>query len=217
MTIRERALFVCCSITIFATLGFSSPADAQQAEPATLAAPLSGQVSNSLSHLTTPIAPGIESSSTTPTNATSGPMFGHLLKDSFGDFRRLASKENATWLAIGAAIALYGHTMDRPVTAELSRPGLERPFVAGDRLGAGMFQIGSAFATYTIGHLAGKPRVAAVGGDLLRAQILTKTMTTVLKVAVKRARPVGTPYSYPTGHTSAAFEAATVLKRHVGW
>jgi membrane-associated phospholipid phosphatase len=144
-------------------------------------------------------------------------MFGHLLKDSFGDFRRLASKQNATWLAVGAAIALYGHTIDRPVTAELSRPALERPFVAGDRLGAGLFQMGGAFATYTIGHLAGKPRVAAVGADLLRAQIITKTLTTGLKVAVNRARPDGTPYSFPSGHTSAAFASATVLQRNFGW
>jgi membrane-associated phospholipid phosphatase len=218
MKICGRARLVCVSFTMCATLGAAATAVAQTEPTASQASPVVAQASSSLTQITPPIAQDRDASSARIAELPSGRIFGHLLQDSFGDFRRLASKENATWLALGAAIALYSHTMDRPVSQGMGGvAALERPFGPGDRLGAGAMQLGGAFATYAIGHLAGKPRVAQVGSDLLRAQIITKTMTTGLKVAFNRTRPDGTPYSFPSGHSSAAFASATVLQRNFGW
>jgi len=217
MKICGRAGAVCVSFTMFATLGAAATAVAQTEPTAAQASPIVAQTLPALTQITTPTAPDRKASSATIAPLPSGRIFSHLFQDSFGDFRRLASKENATWLAVGAAIALYSHTMDQPVTRGMSVTALERPFSPGDRLGASAMQLGGAFATYTIGHLAGKPRVAQVGADLLRAQIVTKTLTVALKTSVNRTRPDGTPYSFPSGHTSAAFASATVLQRNFGW
>jgi membrane-associated phospholipid phosphatase len=56
-----------------------------------------------------------------------------------------------------------------------------------------------------------------MGVDLLRAQIVTAGLTYGLKVAVRRERPDGTGYSFPSGHASVTFASATVLQRHFGW
>ena len=42
-------------------------------------------------------------------------------------------------------------------------------------------------------------------------------MTTAVKYAVRRYRPDGTQYSFPSGHSSVSFASATVLQRHYGW
>jgi membrane-associated phospholipid phosphatase len=56
-----------------------------------------------------------------------------------------------------------------------------------------------------------------VGGDLIRAQLLAEIMTTGVKQGVRRDRPEGTGFSFPSGHTAVTFASATVLQRHFGW
>ena len=77
--------------------------------------------------------------------------------------------------------------------------------------------MGAAFATFAIGRPAKNPRVATVGADLVRAQILNTGITIGVKTAVDRTRPDGRKYSFPSGHTSSAFATAAVLERHYGW
>ena len=73
-------------------------------------------------------------------------------------------------------------------------------------------------ATYSIGRLTGNSRVARVGAHLLRAQIVSQTVTHSIKAVVKRTRPDGsTQNSFPSGHTSVSFASATVLQREFGW
>ncbi len=144
-------------------------------------------------------------------------MFTDLFRSAVTDFRHLPSADTAKWLGLGAAVALIGHRVDDPATKALSGPSFDAPFEAGDALGGFKMQLGGAFATYAVGHLAGRPRAAALGTDLLRAQLITKTLTVGLKAAVRRTRPDGTPWSFPSGHSSATFASATVLQRHFGW
>ena len=56
-----------------------------------------------------------------------------------------------------------------------------------------------------------------MGSDLVRAQIVTQMMTAGIKLSVRRGRPDGTMYSFPSGHASTTFATATVLQRHFGW
>ena len=46
---------------------------------------------------------------------------------------------------------------------------------------------------------------------------MAQVFTMGLKQATRRARPEGTGFSFPSGHTAMAFASATVLQRHFGW
>ena len=78
-------------------------------------------------------------------------------------------------------------------------------------------QAGAALGVYLWGREAGSPRTALVGADLVRAQIVNATLTQGVKLAVRRERPNGSRYSFPSGHTSSTFATATVLQRQFGW
>jgi hypothetical protein len=58
---------------------------------------------------------------------------------------------------------------------------------------------------------------AAVGRDLLRAQLSVVSWTYAIKFATNRTRPNGDPRSFPSGHASTSFTVAMVLQEHFGW
>jgi membrane-associated phospholipid phosphatase len=90
-------------------------------------------------------------------------------------------------------------------------------FNAGQTIGAASYQLGGALATYSIGRAIGKPKVALIGADLVRAQLVSQAITQGVKMSVGRTRPDGTQYSFPSGHSASAFATAAVLQRHLGW
>ncbi len=75
----------------------------------------------------------------------------------------------------------------------------------------------AALATFAIGRVTRSPRVALVGADLLKAQLMSQALTAAVKMSVRRTRPDGTQYSFPSGHSSVTFATATVLQRDLGW
>ena len=163
--------------------------------------------------------PATESRSPAPAGAVwVSPSFAGLFGSTFGDFRRLPSKETATILAIGAAAAIAGHSADRSVTRTLSgSKDLGGALGAGQALGSMQVQLGGAFATYALGRALGRGKVTAIGADLVQASLVSQTLTSAVKLSVRRTRPDGTPLSFPSGHTSVSFATATVLQRHLGW
>ncbi len=95
---------------------------------------------------------------------------------------------------------------------------VDRAFEAGEPLGSAAVQVGGAFATYGLGKLFSSPGLEDVGRDLVRAQIVTQTLTQAMKLAVGRERPDGSnTKSFPSGHASGSFATATVLQRRYGW
>lgn len=95
---------------------------------------------------------------------------------------------------------------------------LDRTFESGELLGGALVQMGGAFATYGVGKVTGKPGLAELGRDLVRAQMLVQGVTQVIKYSVGRTRPDGSSNaSFPSGHASGSFTTATVLQRHYGW
>jgi hypothetical protein len=146
------------------------------------------------------------------------PGVENFLSDIVTDFKHLASKEAVSWLTLGLAGALMVHALDEPSSITMSRSiGAERMFAPGERMGAAKYQFAGALATYGVGRFTGNSRIADFGSDLVRANIVAQVMTTGIKMAVQRSRPDGTQYSFPSGHTSVSFAAATVVQRHFGW
>jgi membrane-associated phospholipid phosphatase len=143
--------------------------------------------------------------------------FGGMFKTTIEDFRRLPSQDTLTWLSIGGAVAATGHTRDWEVTKGFSSSRMRGTFEPGATIGGARAQFAGALATYTIGRVTGHRRVASVGTDLIRAQILAQTMTAGIKLSARRHRPDGDEYSFPSGHTSVTFATATVLQRNFGW
>jgi membrane-associated phospholipid phosphatase len=147
-----------------------------------------------------------------------GILFGDVVSKTLEDFRRLPSFETFTWLGFGAVVALTGNAVDRRTSDGLSgKDALEGVFEVGELLGGAGAQFAGATTTYLVGRSTGRPGIAALGADLLRAQILTQTVTGAIKFGVKRGRPDGTEFSFPSGHSSVTFASATVLQRHFGW
>ena len=151
-----------------------------------------------------------------------------FLRDVAGDFVRFfTTREFGVILGLGLAGSASVWPLDDDIQGSRSEAllpgkddGLGDVFKAGNHLGSILVQVGGSVATYTIGRLAGKPDVADVGRDLIRAQLVAGGVTRLLKHAVRRERPAGSESSrtsFPSGHTSSTFASATVLGRRLGW
>lgn len=140
-----------------------------------------------------------------------------VVEDAIADFRRIPSWQNLAILTVGGIGAATAHSADHDVTAAMTASGSMEALRAGETVGGARTQLAAALATYTIGRITGHERVAAVGADLIGAQIVTQAMTAALKMSVGRTRPDGTQYSFPSGHSSVTFATATVLQRNFGW
>jgi membrane-associated phospholipid phosphatase len=152
-----------------------------------------------------------------PTNPVL-PSFGSLFRDLGNDFRRLPSRETALTLGVAGGISVALQHQDARLTRQISRSlPLDTVFEPGDVAGSGAVQTGAAFATFAIGRIAKSPRMATAGADLVRGQILNTVLTQSIKISVRRTRPDGNRFSFPSGHASSAFATAAVLQRHFGW
>jgi hypothetical protein len=137
-------------------------------------------------------------------------------------------RRRSTWviLAIGGAAAAIAHPADDEVNARLTgSDAARRFFAAGKYIGVGYVQFGAAAGLYVIGryvlpHAEGEPKtnkVSHLGFDLIRALIVSQSLTQGIKVTVRRDRPTGECCAFPSGHASAAFATASVLERHLGY
>jgi membrane-associated phospholipid phosphatase len=144
------------------------------------------------------------------------PSLFHPFTDVLGDLRRLPNRTNAEFLVVGLALAAGAHRADADVTEDFggTRNAFFRP---GATIGGTPFELGSAFATYAIARSLNKPGVMSLGSDLIRAQVTAEILTVGIKEGTRRARPEGSGFSFPSGHTSAAFASATVIQQHYGW
>src|SRR4029453_10806259 len=133
----------------------------------------------------------------------------------------------STWVSrgIGAAAAAYAYPFDHDLNEAMTdNDGLRKAFAPGKYLGYGWVQGGAAVGLYLIGRYKMEPekgshtnKVAHLGFDLLRAQILTQALTYGVKVTVQRDRPTGECCAFPSNHASVTFATAAVLERHFGY
>jgi len=138
----------------------------------------------------------------------------HTLRD---DLRGLPSRKNGLWLGAGAALSLLAASQDHELSRRLAASAAgDRFFETGEILGGTLVQTGGAVITYGLGAATHKPALAHLGRDLVRAQALNSLLTQGLKRAVRRTRPDGGRFSFPSGHASGSFASAAVLGRHLG-
>ena len=144
--------------------------------------------------------------------------FRGLFEQTAEDFRRIATKDSAVIMAIGGVAAAIGHAQDGNLSRNMSGSrALTTALGPGEMLGGARMQAAAAITTYAAGRITSNETVARIGADLIRAQIVTQTLTAAVKTSVGRTRPDGTQYSFPSGHSAVTFASATVLQRHLGW
>jgi membrane-associated phospholipid phosphatase len=158
------------------------------------------------------------------TNAASGSRacgsrasWSELFTGTLDGFRNLPSRDSARLLAFGGVAAAGVHALDHEVNESSPASAVRTTFRAGTVVGATPFELGAAIATYGIGRASNNGCLARLGADLFGAQVMAETLTFGLKQATRRARPEGSGYSFPSGHTTVSFASATVLERHFGW
>jgi len=150
-----------------------------------------------------------------------------LLKDSASDFVAFP-KRRSTWtiLGIGAAAALAVHPADDYVESHIvGNEAAHNFFSLGHWVGSPYVQFGSAVGLWAVGRYVVAPadggsrtnKYSEVGFDLLRAQILSGVIVQGIKFTAQRERPSGACCAFPSGHSAAAFAAAAVLERHLGY
>jgi len=134
-----------------------------------------------------------------------------------GDFKNFFSADTGRTMGYVSLFAIASAPWDR----EGVNNGFNLPttvFQSGNVIGSFMFQVGAGFATYGAGKAMHNQKVAFVGRDIVRAQILSQSFVQVLKYTVRRDRPDhSNDKSFPSGHAASAFATATVLNRHYGW
>ena len=154
----------------------------------------------------------------TPGIAERIPAFKELFTALPGDFRALASRQNAGLALVGTIGGFAVRPMDQQVArSDWGAPAVNPFFEPGQQVGGFIIQAGAAFATYFAGRATNNARVAVIGAKLVRAQIVAQATTQAIKFSAQRTRPDGTSLSFPSGHTAATFATATVLQSELGW
>ena len=153
--------------------------------------------------------------------------FKALVFETASDFNAFPRRQS-TWvlLGIGAGAAALVHPVDDNVNESLTTSdNVGKFFAAGKWIGSVYVQAGTAVGLYVIGryvmsHGPGEAKtnkVSHLGFDMLRALIVSQTLTQGIKVVGQRDRPTGECCAFPSGHASAAFATASVLERHLGY
>jgi membrane-associated phospholipid phosphatase len=142
------------------------------------------------------------------------------------DVKHMPRRNSVYWLAGGGAAALAIHPVDDDINRHLATSqSANTIFKPGSVIGQGYFILPAAAATYVYGRLDHNGRVQHLGMDEIEAGLLSLGIVEGLKVTVRRDRPTplpgqttsGTGYSFPSGHATLTFAAATVLQQHLGY
>ncbi|PYR70400.1 MAG: hypothetical protein DMF88_02970 [Acidobacteria bacterium] len=135
------------------------------------------------------------------------------------DVAHLFTPTNGIIAGVGGAGAAAIHPKDDEIASHIYRASGARHdfFHAGATIGDGVEQGSFALGMYVVGRVSKRDGVASSGADLIDAQIVNGLLTQGIKVSTNRKRPSGGPRSFPSGHTSATFATAEVLREHYGW
>lgn len=137
-----------------------------------------------------------------------------------------------TALGAGVAVSRFDSRLLSFTNSVTNGGHLRRSSAVGAVIG-GPGPISLGMALYALGKGSGHTFLSNMGREVTRAVLYSGSVTALVKGAVGRARPFASPgdadeyapghgfldtkrSSFPSGHTSAAFAAATVLARELG-
>lgn len=201
-----------CSVFAVAIAAPAFAQDATQAESARVESPGAGApVAGQLPRPVQPLPPDMILPRTTEVES------GNFFKLVGSDFKNFFSSDTAHVMAYTSVVAIGAAPWDR----EGVNNGFNIPtsvFQAGNTIGTFAFQVGLGATGYAVGRVAGKGKLAMVGRDVVRAQIVSQVIAQATKFTVGRKRPDGSnSQSFPSGHAASTFATASVLHRHYGW
>jgi membrane-associated phospholipid phosphatase len=146
------------------------------------------------------------------------PPSGSFFKSIGQDVTNFFSLDTAKVMVPFTIAGLAASHWDRAVVEDAGERMSPSTSAIGNIGGNLYAQLGAGIGTYVIGRATNKPQVALLGGDLIRAQIVSQIFVQGAKFAAERTRPDGSnDFSFPSGHTASAFATATVLQEHFGW
>jgi len=146
------------------------------------------------------------------------PATPSLFRSMTRDFTSFFSTDTAKIVGVFAIAGLAVSPMDKASVEDTSERLSPRGASIGNWGGSAYTQVGAGLAAFAIGKATGNARAASLGGDLIRAQVLTEIFVQGTKFAASRQRPDGSDaLSFPSGHSASAFATATVLEQHFGW
>jgi membrane-associated phospholipid phosphatase len=149
-----------------------------------------------------------------PAGAPERTSFVHALGRDFRNFFTTDTAKTIGAIGAGALIASQWDAGARAAGATWSDDAFEPGKLAGNFL----TQVAAGGGAYLFGRVTGHDRIAALGNDLMRAQILSQTIVQAAKLTTNRNRPDGSnDHSLPSGHAASAFASAGVIQRHFGW
>jgi membrane-associated phospholipid phosphatase len=147
-------------------------------------------------------------------------LFGNL-KD---DIKHVPRRNSIYWLAAGSGLALAVHPLDEKINERLVGSDFADAFFApGKYIGSLPVLLGTGVVTWAAGRANKQPRAQHIGMDLIESALLSEGIVQGIKYSVRRDRPKnddGTSapgYSFPSGHSTMTFAAATVMQQHLGW
>jgi hypothetical protein len=121
-------------------------------------------------------------------------------------------------LAVAGLIAYVTRPYEEPhrMARLLDNSFLETPVDAGDVYGSGLTLGSGALGIYLLGRATGSQSLQAAGSDLGRSLVASGAAVWSMKLAFGRTRPNGGRYSFPSGHTAAAFSVVPAIRKHFG-
>ena len=127
-------------------------------------------------------------------------------------------RTTARALALGGLVAFVSQPYENPrrMARLLDNSFLEGPTDAGDIYGSGLTLGSGALGIMLLGRVTGNRSLEETGNDLCRSLIASGAVVWSVKLAAGRTRPNGGKYSFPSGHTAAAFSVAPILRKHYG-
>ena len=152
------------------------------------------------------------------TPAPTRPALQNFPKDLARNSLGLFSGDNLYPLLIGTGATAAASAADDSVQDYFVRRNrLGSWETVGEHAGHQPIVFGAVGGLLTVSQFTGDLRFARFSYDLAQAEALTGLMTFGLKHAIGRTRPSGeNDLSFPSGHTSTAFTAATVFGYHYG-
>jgi membrane-associated phospholipid phosphatase len=133
------------------------------------------------------------------------------------NLKGVLARGSARPLLFGAGLALAGSLVDNRTVGYFDHHPYSGAGKTGATLGGGLVVAGLTAGLFGVGTLSHEGRFKDATYDLSQAVLVNAAYTFALKSTIHRTRPDGSnALSFPSGHTSTAFAAATVLQSHYG-